>query len=324
MTIQNIREVMMRIMSLNHNLNKESLLTLLSASGWDKEDIETGLSIFSENKKDLFASPIKNGPSFFDAKPQNNLINKIDINRIDEIDKDGFIEDENKTPPNTKNTENLNIEHNNTTLNANILNNQSDITNIKITKTPTPTFQKEQSVNLLRIIFFITTISIIMVGLYILLSNEMVRKSFWGLLEKQQDSQSNQTLNNTATHLPENTKQNISELGLLKQDILLNKKQITELENKITKLEKDKNVGQIKYISGSKGATGVGISKIYSNPNGFVFNYTNGKSVSVPFSTTTILQTINAQALCLNSTTTTQNLNASCLDQESLKKLLSF
>lgn len=60
MTIQNIEDVMERIMSLNRNLNEESLRTLLSASGWDREDIMEGLRIFrTKNKNTVVANPIR-------------------------------------------------------------------------------------------------------------------------------------------------------------------------------------------------------------------------------------------------------------------------
>lgn len=59
MTIQNIEDVMDRIMSLNRNLNEESLKTLLSASGWDREDISEGLRIFRlTNKNSVTSTPI--------------------------------------------------------------------------------------------------------------------------------------------------------------------------------------------------------------------------------------------------------------------------
>ncbi len=51
MTIQNIEDVMERIMSLNKSLTEESLKTLLSASGWDREDIMEGLRIFRTRNK---------------------------------------------------------------------------------------------------------------------------------------------------------------------------------------------------------------------------------------------------------------------------------
>lgn len=66
MTIQNIDDVMDRIMSLNRNLTEESLKVLLSASGWDREDISEGLRIFrSKNRGTVKASPVTSS-SFFD------------------------------------------------------------------------------------------------------------------------------------------------------------------------------------------------------------------------------------------------------------------
>ena len=65
MTIQNIEDVMDRIMSLNRNLNEESLRTLLSASGWDKGDIIEGIRIFKVRAGGMTNafSPIVNTPS---------------------------------------------------------------------------------------------------------------------------------------------------------------------------------------------------------------------------------------------------------------------
>ncbi|MEA4910831.1 hypothetical protein SDC9_21661 [bioreactor metagenome] len=73
MTIQNIEDVMERIMSLNRNLNEESLKTLLSASGWDREDILEGLRIFrATNKNTVAAAPIASH-SVDREKIENNL-----------------------------------------------------------------------------------------------------------------------------------------------------------------------------------------------------------------------------------------------------------
>ncbi len=76
MTIQNIEDVMERIMSLNRNLNEESLKTLLSASGWDREDIMEGLRIFkTKNKKTVEATPV--------MSVELNTAKKIDIKNDD-------------------------------------------------------------------------------------------------------------------------------------------------------------------------------------------------------------------------------------------------
>lgn len=60
MTIQNIEDVMERIMSLNRNLTEDSLRTLLSASGWDKEDIMEGIRLFKAKDKNIVIPSLNN------------------------------------------------------------------------------------------------------------------------------------------------------------------------------------------------------------------------------------------------------------------------
>ncbi len=50
MTIDTIKNVLMRILSINKNLNEDSLHNLLVASGWDESDIKEGLNIFRAYK----------------------------------------------------------------------------------------------------------------------------------------------------------------------------------------------------------------------------------------------------------------------------------
>jgi hypothetical protein len=50
MTIDTIKNVLMRILSINKNLNEGSLRNLLVASAWDESDIKEGLSIFRAYK----------------------------------------------------------------------------------------------------------------------------------------------------------------------------------------------------------------------------------------------------------------------------------
>jgi len=72
MTIQNIEDVMTRIMSLNRHLTEQSLTTLLSASGWDKEDIEEGVRVFRNSQTNL------NPP----INPSNNFPNNSSATEI--------------------------------------------------------------------------------------------------------------------------------------------------------------------------------------------------------------------------------------------------
>lgn len=68
MTIDTIKEVLSKIMSINRNLNGESLRSLLVASGWDKQDIEEGLKIFEYYSG---KTPNKNNLNNIIEQPQN-------------------------------------------------------------------------------------------------------------------------------------------------------------------------------------------------------------------------------------------------------------
>ncbi len=48
MTIDTIKDVLGRIISINKNLTAESLRNLLTASGWDMHDINEGLKVFQD------------------------------------------------------------------------------------------------------------------------------------------------------------------------------------------------------------------------------------------------------------------------------------
>ena len=48
MTIETIKDVLARILTINKNLTTESLRTLLDASGWDSNDIKEGMRIYSD------------------------------------------------------------------------------------------------------------------------------------------------------------------------------------------------------------------------------------------------------------------------------------
>ena len=48
MTIDTIKDVLGRILSINKNLTEETLRNLLTASGWDIHDIEEGVKVFKD------------------------------------------------------------------------------------------------------------------------------------------------------------------------------------------------------------------------------------------------------------------------------------
>lgn len=76
---------MERIMSLNRNLTEESLKTLLSASGWDREDIMEGLRIFrNKNKNTVVATPIKSLEVNTNNEIEDNAIEKSEDEKYSE------------------------------------------------------------------------------------------------------------------------------------------------------------------------------------------------------------------------------------------------
>ena len=81
MTIQNIQDVMDRIISLNRNLTEETLRNLLSASGWDKEDVMEGLKIFKMTNKNIILE-----------HPNNAVIEINPLNKTPEIQKENPIQ----------------------------------------------------------------------------------------------------------------------------------------------------------------------------------------------------------------------------------------
>ena len=81
MTIQNIQDVMDRIISLNRNLTEETLRNLLSASGWDKEDVMEGLKIFKMTNKNIILE-----------HPNNAVIESNPLNKTPEIQKENPIQ----------------------------------------------------------------------------------------------------------------------------------------------------------------------------------------------------------------------------------------
>lgn len=53
MSLQDIKQVLYKIISLNKNLDENRLNTLLEASGWEKQNKEEALSIFKIEKKKM-------------------------------------------------------------------------------------------------------------------------------------------------------------------------------------------------------------------------------------------------------------------------------
>jgi len=79
MTIPNIEDVIIRIMSLNRHLTEQSLTTLLSASGWDKEDIKEGVRVFRNSKTNV-NSPINSSNNFSNNSSAKEISSKSQSN----------------------------------------------------------------------------------------------------------------------------------------------------------------------------------------------------------------------------------------------------
>jgi hypothetical protein len=130
----------------------------------------------------------------------------------------------------------------------------------------------------------------------------------------------------TNSNPPNSSTSSGSDVLFLQQQVSSAQKEISDLKNQVQKLLNSSSAnGNVKYIT-LKGRSGRGISDVDATSTGFIINYTDNTKSFVPFSTTTILNIINAQSLCLNNSSSSNNqnnLNTNCLDQESLLRLLS-
>ena len=99
MTIETIRDVLARILSINKNLTEDSLKTLLDASGWDTSDIQEGMRIFRDyvaNNNDMSKVSTKVIVSEPAKEIQNNSISNIiskenDLAKKEDIDTTGSL-----------------------------------------------------------------------------------------------------------------------------------------------------------------------------------------------------------------------------------------
>jgi len=349
MTIQNIEDVMERIMNLNKNLNEESLRTLLAASGWDKEDIVEGLHIFrssagnisrpqpveytqkvdtnidnlsNQNEYTLNISPDVNkkseiNVSITEEKPYvqeiNNSIQKeIPAFVAEEAkDKENIINKDikdysfdNYTSTDLSANENKSQNNNNTETDIDIKNSsyiEKDITHISWKR-------------ILSLILLFILLSAIAVYLF-LGKNIDFNKS---LLNR--SNTNSQSYINDAEILYTDT--NKAEFDNLRREIESLKIELSNYKNSTTTGAQT----IVKYISqkGPKGNTGKGISSVSASSSGFVINYTDNSNSFIPYSTTTLLEILNAKELCFRD----QNANIAsssdaCLDKTAILNLLN-
>ncbi len=105
MSIDTIKNVLLRILSINKNLNEDSLHNLLVASGWDDSDIKEGINIFKAYKisggdsdsvsdyKILKAGEISNAVKVETGEDINKLKKVIDYKVIEVKPSENFIKE---------------------------------------------------------------------------------------------------------------------------------------------------------------------------------------------------------------------------------------
>lgn len=382
MTIQNIEDVMDRIMTLNRNLNEESLKTLLSASGWDKEDIMEGLRIFKlSNKNTVTAIPapatkvvfvdreipvpapakieeeniLNNEYSFNIKKKEDPIYNEDDLvindkksesvedvidNNDVNLSSDSFIQ----------NTEDKNIK------NVNINKEQKIDENITEKYISQNTFTEKKNISISKMISLILLAILLLLALAYLFIPKFTLFIDQGLFGKKNNTNINlpskninniSNSNNNVNIMPIDT--NLDNLNNLDKNINANTSSTSaesiektepniKLEDLTREIEKLKielasykqNTPStqtiIKYISqkGATGAAGKGIAAISATSTGFVINYTDKTSVTIPYSTTTILNILNSQGVCFrDQNATTSSSTDICLDKAAVLRLIN-
>ncbi len=359
MTIQNIEDVMERIMSLNRNLTEDSLKILLSASGWDREDINEGIRIFRiTNKNTVMTSPIVSSQTI-DGNTGLNTEN-VDVNK--------------QTKNDNSYTFNLNRDNKNITnapvANADIATSDQNINkidnNLEIPKKPIDADNTQSAIssnnvlasqnqndnviephhaNIGKIIFFVLVLSIIgllLAYLFLPSFTDSVDKKFFNQNTKPvtDNSQEIKPVNSATNNVTENlniinaTATNIStsiedSKYISKLDNLA--KDIEELKKEFEMFKKSSTGSTktiVKYISqkGPAGSAGRGISNVSSTSTGFIINYTDNTSVLIPYSTSTILSILNSKSVCFidqNIVATSTLQGDVCLDRAAVLKLLN-
>lgn len=352
MTIQNIEDVMDRIMSLNRNLTEESLKTLLSASGWDREDILEGLRIFrNTNKNTVIASPVN--IQAIDSKISEPATLEKNINTVATENvysfnlkkKDEATSGDTSSPINQ--IQNSGIEE--VDRSATVKNNTTNSSDMSSQTAPQATAipqvnkdTKSENSGTGRAIFYILLAVIMGLVVAYFYSSSFAKFVNQNILGK------NPTPNlliseNTTDNLPEEKNDNATtttsfvtvdtgdtrvaqiDPNTPKLEDLV--KQIAELKAELSAYKNSSSPKTIvKYVSqrGPTGATGKGIASVDATSTGFVINYTDKTSAIIPYSTTTILNILNSQGVCFRDKNSLEASSTDiCLDKDSVLKLLN-
>jgi hypothetical protein len=362
MTIQNIEDVMDRIMSLNKNLTEDSLQTLLSASGWDKEDILEGLHFFKSNRGNVAPiSPIQNPVQNKIPTPASAPVTPIipeavniptpPVTKVDTI--------ENNYSLNIKPVSSYSIEDGIKEIKTESQNSiDHTISDIPVAPTPgiippAPTVVANNSNNSTtsiisehknnstgKIIFFILLILILSAGVFYLYSSSFGTNGVTKI-DNSQNNTAQQDVQITPIVPDQNSSSTVQDSPVVSTtdnvDNNLSSSQIADLIKEVNALkaqvasyQKTTKSGQtiIKYLSqrGPTGPAGRGVASVDATTTGFLINYTDHTTAIIPYSTTTILNILNSGTVCfrdMNSTSTSQPQNDVCLDRNAVIKILN-
>jgi len=363
MTIQNIEDVMERIMSLNRNLTEESLKTLLSASGWDREDIMEGLRIFrSKNKNTVSAAPItfevnKNPnsptPKVEDKKEINNTQNVYSFNLKNKNPESSKVETEDIVSPNlikqnmedkitTPNppeylatVEKMKEETKDKPLPSNDFFGKvvpANETRVNIIPTATPSIEpKKKHSGFSKLFFYILLLFIL-----ILLAGYLLFPELTNFINGKLSFLSNHKSMMVSENLPQqninsnpNTVTTPTTPVEQSPDIEELRREIADLKNELNNYKNNSSEEKtvIKYISqrGPAGPAGRGVVSIGATTTGFIINYSDGSGDIIPYSTTTIMNILRAQNICFVDASSTIMASSSdiCLDRNSVLALIN-
>ena len=306
MTIQNIEDVMDRIMSLNRNLTEESLRTLLSASGWDKEDIIEGLRLFKQRAGSAhsFSSAPAPAPAFGpEVKPQDDYAFNLKKE-----------EPKKETPP----IKIALVEENNVPEKA----------VLKTEVPPLPIEEEKPKKSLPAKIFSLVLVFI----LIIVTLAYFFPSSFGNVIDKIFVKN-----NNTVTQTQDIAQATSSIVGGSSTSTMLNSttsletliQEVSNLRNELNNYKQANKSSQtiVKYISqrGSTGTAGRGIASVSATSTGFVINYTDNTSTIIPYSTTTIISILNSNSVCFRDMTSTSDgaTNDICINRDIASRLIA-
>lgn len=333
MTIQNIEDVMDRIMSLNRNLNEDSLRTLLSASGWDKGDIIEGIRIFKMRAGSSvnLAAPVMSAPIISQAqnievkKPAEDYSFKI---KKEELEPDPKIEEVKPPVPEIIPIPEAKVEE--------IKVDGPEIP-ASLSLETKPSEDKPKKSLSAKIFTIILILILILAATFYLYPN-----LFSNLFPKNKPNVSDpvmtQNKNNVSQEINSDIVDNNSSSSIATSSTLdsgsasttLDKllKEVASLRNELNTYKQASQSAKtiVKYISqkGPTGKAGRGISSVSATSTGFIINYTDNTNTIIPYSTTTILNIINSNSVCFRDiASSTVVINDICLDREAVSKLIA-